>query len=173
MAQLVNFPLLNIFWGVLIIGTILLSIGKERLVTGFNVPQILVPIFSGCMMLIIFILPILLAFTVIHGIGELVARKDEADIMLVFDEKDLKNGSPILIYKKKLKKKGVTIREFYSRIPMEKWQEKKEALADVLNVHFIGEIEYGGKSNGNIILFKTAKGRKPIDRGDLYDETFM
>ena len=70
-------------------------------------------------------------------------------------------------------KGDVTIREFYSDIPMKSWIEKKEELADAFNCHFVGEqIFYGGKSDGKRIVIVTAKGRKPVPRGNLYDDEF-
>lgn len=94
--------------------------------------------------------------------------------MVAFSAKDLRNGCPILINKRKIRATDVTVREFYSNIPYDVWIEKKEAIADAMNVHFIEEIQYGGKSNNNgkIIVIKTAKGRKPTNRGILYDEEF-
>lgn len=154
----------------MIAGIIFLDIEKKQFVIAFDVPQILASIFNGCMSFVVIFLPVIITIVIIQSIGELVARKDESDIMLVFDKKDLENGNPILIYKKKLKNKSVTVREFYTTIPMSKWQKRKDDLADIMDVHFVGDIEYGGKSNGNIVRLKTAKGRKLVEREPLYDE---
>ena len=76
------------------------------------------------------------------------------------------------MYKKKDKKSGVTKREFYTAIPMERWQEKKEAICDRMDIHLIGDITYGGKhkNKGHQIYFESAKGRTPTERGALYDD---
>lgn len=153
------------------VGTVLLINGKGKIINMFNTPPLLTPIINVCLNFLVVFIPVIISISIIQGVGELTARKDEADLMFVFDKKELINGCPILIQKKTFKN-GITIREFYSKIPMEKWQERKEALADIFNVHIVGEIEYGGKSNGNKILIKTAKGRKAKDRGVLYDDTF-
>ena len=103
------------------------------------------------------------------------AKNDEADMCLVFGSKrDIKNQPPILIYKKKDGKSGVTKREFYTSIPMERWKENKDAICDRLDVHLIGDISYGGKKHnkGNHICFKSAEGRMPEDRGVMYDDEF-
>ena len=112
---------------------------------------------------------------IIESIGELTARKDEADMMLVFGNKrDVINQPPILIKKKWDKKRGTIQREFYTSISMEKWQENKEAICDRLDEHLIGDFSYGGKrkNKGNHIFFETGKGRKVQERGTLYDEGF-
>lgn len=121
-----------------------------------------------------FLIPALLILALLERIGELTARRDEAKLMVAFSANDLRNGCPILISKKKAKGTDVTVREFYSNIPYDVWIEKKEAVADAMNVHFVEEIQYGGKNNNNgkRIVIKTAKGRKPADRGVLYDEEF-
>lgn len=153
------------------VGTVLLINGKGKIINMFNTPPLLTPIINVCLNFLVVFIPVIISISIIQGVGELTARKDEADLMFVFDKKELINGCPMLIYKRTLKN-GVTVREFYSKIPMSRWQEQKEVIADVFNVHFICDIEYGGKSNGNKILIKTAKGRKAKDRGVLYDDTF-
>ena len=109
----------------------------------------------------------------IQVIGFCFAIKDEADMEIIFgDKRDVKNQQPILMYKKKDKKSSVISREFYTTIPMERWQEKREAICDRMNIHIIGDITYGGrkKNKGHLIYFKSAKGRKPTERGVLYDD---
>lgn len=109
----------------------------------------------------------------LETIGTLTARKDEGNLTLALKEQDLRNGVPLLIKKKKIKGTDVTVREFYSNIPFHTWIESKEAIADSMNVHFVEPaIEYGGKkkNNGKRIVIYTAKGRKPVKRGELYDE---
>ena len=170
--QFSNYPFLNLIWVLIIVGTVLLINGKEKFVDMLNTPPLLTPIIDVCIKYLIVLIPVIISMSIIKCIGELTARNDEANLMLAFDEKDLKNGCPILIHKKVIRKKGVVIREFYSTIPMQKWVDKQENIADIMNVHFICDIEYGGKSNGNKILIKTAKGRKAKDRGILYDNIF-
>lgn len=54
------------------------------------------------------------------------------------------------------------------------WKEKKDAICDRFDIHLIGDITYGGKKHnkGNHICFKSADGRKPGDKGVMYDDEF-
>lgn len=170
--QAINYPLINLAWIVFAIGLYFLILGRNIALNSIDVPQILEPIYRWCLLLFIIIFPLLLLVAFLQGIAEAIARRDEADVYRVFsDKRDVKNEAPILIYKKKVKNKDVIIREFYTTIPMERWQDRKEAISDIMNIHIIGDIEYSNH-NGNRIIFKSAKGRKPMERGVLYDDTF-
>lgn len=173
--QLWHYPLLNLIWVMFAVGVVFLVIAKNKYIANVNVYPIFQGIFSACMTVIISIFPIICAIGIVQLIGFLFAIKDEADMELVFgDKRDVKNQPPILISKKKDRKSGVIKRTFYTTIPMERWQEKKEAICDRLDAHLIGDITYGGKNRnkGNHIYFESAKGRKPKERGVLYDDTF-
>lgn len=171
-SQLMNIPLLNLLW-VLIAGiTVLLIFFKNKLLNGFNVPHILALAFEFAMNFAVISLPIILSWYLIEIIAEKTAIRDEANLILVFDSKVLKAGHPILISKKKIKGTDVIVREFFTYIPYNKWLEYKDAIADVMNVHFVEEIQYGGNHDGNRIVLKTAKGRKAIQRDVMYDENF-
>lgn len=172
--QLIHRTALNLLWLFVGLSTAIIIVLKNEFVEIANIPQLIEPIFNVALNVFVILLPIIMIFAVLEYIGELTARKDENKLMVAFSAKDLRNGCPILISKKKLKGTDVIIREFYSNIPYEIWIEKKEAIADAMNVHFVEEIQYGGKSNNNgkRIVIKTAKGRKPTDRGILYDEKF-
>lgn len=170
--QLRNYPVINIIWIGFFIGIYFLISLRKIVLTSFDVPQLLEPVFNGCMTFFIIVFPVLLVIGILQGIGEMTAKRDEADVFRVFsDNRDIKNEAPILIFKKKVKGKDVTVREFYTTIPMEQWQQKKEAISDIMNIHIIGEIEYCNH-HGNKIIIKSAKGRKIIERGVLYDDTF-
>lgn len=172
--QLIHKPILNLLWLFVGLLTAIIIVLKNEFVEIANIPQLIEPIFNVTLNVFVILLPIIMIFAVLEYIGELTARKDENKLMVAFSAKDLRNGCPILISKKKLKGTDVIIREFYSNIPYEIWIEKKEAVADAMNVHFVEEIQYGGKgnNNGKRIVIKTAKGRKPTDKGILYDEEF-
>lgn len=173
--QLLNYPLLNLFWIIFAVGVVFMVIVEKKYNANIEVYPMFKPIFSACMAAIIIIFPVICAIGLIQFIGFCFAIKDEADLELVFgDKRDVKNQPPILIYKKKDKKSGVIKREFYTAIPMERWQEKKEAICDRLDIHLIGDITYGGrkKNKGNHIYFESTKGRNPKERGVLYDDTF-
>ncbi|MDC0803556.1 MAG: hypothetical protein E6860_18290 [Clostridium sp.] len=171
-SQLMNKPLLNLFWILIVLVTVLLVFVKGKLLKGFEVPQMLAPIFEFSINFVIIILPIILSWYFIEKIGEKTAIRDEANLILVFDNKVLKCGHPILMSKRKVKGTDVIIREFFTYIPYKTWIEYKDAIADVMNVHFVEEIQYGGNHDGNRIVLKTAKGRKAIQRDVMYDESF-
>lgn len=173
--QFVHKPVLNLLWLFVVAFTVVITILKNEIVEITNIPPIIKPIFNITINLFVFLIPALLILALLERIGELTARRDEAKLMIAFSAKDLRNGCPILTSKRKAKgTEDVTVREFYSNIPYDAWIEKKEAVADAMNVHFVEEIQYGGKNNNNgkRIVIKTAKGRKPADRGVLYDEEF-
>lgn len=172
--QFVHKPVLNLLWLFVVAFTVVITILKNEIVEITNIPPIIKPIFNITINLFVFLIPALLILALLERIGELTARRDEAKLMIAFSAKDLRNGCPILISKRKANGTDVTVREFYSNIPYDAWIEKKEAIADAMNVHFVEEIQYGGKNNNNgkRIVIKTAKGRKPADRGVLYDEEF-
>ena len=173
--QLWNYPILNFIWVLFAVGVVLLIKVKKKYIANMDVYPMFETVFSTCMKAIIIIFPIICAIGLIQFIGFCFAIKDEADMEIVFgDKRDVKNQPPMLIFKKKDRKSGVIKREFYTTIPMERWQEKKEAICDRLDVHLIGDISYGGmkKNKGNHIYFESAKGRNPKERGVLYDDTF-
>lgn len=173
--QLLNYPILNLIWLLFGVIVMFLVIVEKKYIANMNVYPMFETLFSACITAVIIIFPIICAIGIVQLIGFLFAIRDEADMEIVFgDKRDIKNQPPILIYKKKDRKSGVIKREFYTAIPMERWQEKREAICDRMNIHLIGEITYGGrkKNKGNHIYFESAKGRKSKERGILYDDTF-
>ena len=115
---------------------------------------------------------LLLLLFILETIGKLTARKEEVALLIAFSPKDLRNGCPILMSKKRLKETNVIRREYYSDIPLHIWEEKKNAIADAMNIRFVEEIQYGGRANGKRIVLYTTSGRKAEGRGKLYDEEF-
>lgn len=172
--QLIHKPILNLLWLFVGLFIAIIVVLKNKIIELITIPQLIEPVFDIALNIFVFLIPIIMIFAISKYIGELTARKDENKLMVAFSAKDLRNGCPILISKKKVKGTDVTVREFYSNIPYDIWIEKKEAIADALNANFVEEIQYGGKgnNNGKIIVIKSAKGRKPTDRGILYDEEF-
>lgn len=175
LQQMVIHPMLNLIWLVFAVGVVFLVIGERRLLLNFEVYPLIYSVLELCTKFLIVMFSVISVIGIVQIIGQITAMKDEGDMNLVFgDRRDVKNQPPILISKKVIKKKDVTVRKFYSTIPMKRWQEKKEVICDIMNIHIIGEIEYGGKhnNNGNYIVIKSARGRKPTERGVLYDDTF-
>lgn len=173
--QLLNYPVLNIIWILFGFGVMILAVVVKKISTNLEIHSGLSQIFEGCMKVFMILFPIICAVGLIQMIGNIFARQDEADLELVFgDKRNVKNQPPMLIFKKKDKKSGVIKREFYTTISMERWQEMKDAICDRMDIHLIGDITYGGrkKNRGNHVYFESAKGRKPMGRGVLYDDTF-
>ena len=170
-------PILNIIWLAFAIGVRFFVMGVKWIVTYMEVYPLLAPAFKWCMGVIAFLFPILCAVAILQILGFLVAVQDEADLSIVFEErKEIKCQPPILIYKRRNRKSGVTKRIFSTVIPLECWQRKQEEICDRLNCHLVGKegITYGGRNNdnGNRIVIETAKGRKIKGRGVLYDDDF-
>lgn len=139
-----------------------------------ELPAIIHPICRYAVSIAVIGIFLTLLYTYILFLGEITARKDEANIAVVLPANALRNGNhPILISRKKIRGTHISIREFYSNISLKIWQEHQEAISDSLNVHFVSPyIEYGGKrnDNGNRVRLYTIPGKKRIDRGILYDE---
>ena len=114
--------------------------------------------------------PLFLIVAIIALIGVLSAIGDEANVEIAFSRDELRNGCPTLINKKRIKDTDVILREFYSNIPLRIWNRRTEELSDSLNVHFVEEIQYGGKSDGKRIVIRTAPSRELPQRITLYDD---
>jgi hypothetical protein len=170
--QMIHRPLLNIFLVPIITGTVFIWRKKDMTLTLFDVPQILYPIYRYTIIALAVLLPILFMLTLIEAIGNMTARKDEANLQEAFEPQELRNGSPVLMDKKRIKGSNVTMREFYSNIPMITWIERQEEIVDSMNIHFVEKLKYGGKSNGKRIVMYTAQGRGVTSRGKLYDDEF-
>ncbi len=171
-GQIKQYPFLLILTIPIIALTIIIWAKMDLAFTVFDIPMIILPVYAVTVKAFGVMIPLILAWGLIDAIGTLTARKDEALIQMAFKEKKLRNGSPILIYKRKDKKTGVTIREWYSPIPMNLWVERQEVIADAMNIHFVQNFRYGGRSNGNRFVMYSAEGREATSRGVLYDDDF-
>lgn len=171
-VQLINRPFLNVLLIPIVILSVLVWKGKERLLVCFDVPEILLPAFQFSVLFIAIMIPLLLLLLLLETIGKLTARKDELALLIAFDQKQLRNGCPILMSKKRQKETNVIRREYYSDIPLHIWEKNKNAIADAMNIRFIEEIQYGGRANGKRIVIYTSSGRKAENREKLYDEEF-
>lgn len=169
--QFFNYPVLNTIWILVGIAIKYFIIVERNIVLNLQVAPLLQDVFKWCIKIIEVVFPIICLIGFIQLIGEITAVKDEALIYKVFaNNGDYKNDPPILIRKKV--KNGVTTREFYTTISMKEWENKIDDICDKLDIHLIGEIVYGGKNENTGYLRKitSAKGRKTIDRGVIYDD---
>lgn len=175
LQQMVIHPLVNISWLLFLGEAGFLLWGEKRILSEIKIPSFMQSVLHWCMISIVVLFLVFSIVGLIQLIGHMFARKDEADMCLIFgSRRDIKNQLPILIHKKTDRSSGVTKREFYSSIPMERWKENKEAICDRLDIHIIKDFDYGGKrhNKGNHICFYSAKGRLPEDRGIMYDDEF-
>jgi hypothetical protein len=171
--QLGNHPAINIAWILFIVVTVAVVCFIKRLKQFLDIPDMIRPVLDRCVMAIELVLPVLCLIGILEVIGYFTAIKDESNLKLVFGNKrDIEYMTPILIYKRYIKNKGVTVREFYTTIPMKEWLDKKESISDSLNITIVGDIEYGGNNDGNRIIFKSVKCRKLVKKDVLYDDTF-
>lgn len=170
--EMIQFPLLNILLLPIIALTVIIWLKMDYAFTVFDVPKIIFPFYAVIIKAFGVLIPITLVWGLIDVIGSVIARKDEALMQMAFNGKELRNGSPILMYKCKDKKTGVTKREWYSPIPMKLWVEHQEEIADAMNIHFVQNFRYGGKSNGSNIVMYSAESREVMARGVLFDDEF-
>lgn len=170
--QLIHKPLMFVLIFPIIAGICFVWIKKDMLFSLFSVSQVLFPIYKFTILIMIIMLPIILILAVLETIGDIIARRDEADLQEAFNSNELRNGCPILMNKKRVKGSDVIMREFYSSIPMRIWVERQEEIADSMNVCFVEKLKYGGRSNGKRIVMYTTEGRKMKSRGKLYDEEY-
>lgn len=170
--QLIDKPFLNVLLIPIIILFVILWKEKEKIISLFDVPEILFSAFHFSICFMAIMIPLLLLLLILEIIGKLTARKDEVALLIAFEPKELRNGCPILMSKKKLKRTNVIRREYYSDIPLYVWEERKNSIADAMNIRFVEEIQYGGKANGKRIVIYTSSGRKAENREKLYDEEF-
>lgn len=94
------------------------------------ISPMLQPIYQYIIAFGIVLIPLIFLFWFLHFLGDRTAIQDEANLVVAFMEKDLRNGHPLLIKRIKIKGTDVTIREFYSNIPLKIWKERKEEMAD-------------------------------------------
>ena len=137
-----------------------------------EVAEFLFPVFKISLHIIAIIFPIILLIYTIQIIGERTAIKDETNILLAFTHVTMLNQPPILISKKKDRKKEIIIREFYTNQPLHIWEEKKKDIQAKFSGTSVGKgLEYGGKNHndGKKIILYMRKGLQAEDRGTMYE----
>ncbi len=173
--QLWYYPITNLFWLIPIFSVILLSFLTKKIDSLLHRFPIIMDIVHILMIVLIVTILFSMAIGIPFVIGELYARKDETKIALAFSRNShIGNYPPFLISKKRIMKTKIIEREFYSIIPLKEWINNEDAICDLLDIHVIGDIHYGGKNNdtGYIISFRSSKGRFASERGVIEDEEF-
>lgn len=153
-------PILLVLFLPIVVLTIGIWIKMDSLLALFEVPKMLLPIYEITIKAFGVIIPVIFAWAVIEAIGLLTARKDEQSILMAFDEKELRNGSPILMYKSKDKARGYISRVWYSPIPLDIWIERQERIEHQMKESIIKELDYDEKSKDNRIVMISVKGMK-------------
>ena len=157
---------LNIILLVMLLPIVVITIGiwvkMDFLLAIFDAPKLIRPIYEMSIKTLGVIIPMLLAWTLIETIGSLTARKDEQSILMAFDEKELRNGSPILMYKSKDKRRGYIRRVWYSPIPLDIWIERQERIEHQMKETIIKELDYDERAKDNRIVMVSLKGMKRV-----------
>lgn len=155
-------PILVVIFLPIVAVTIGIWLQMNCFLTFIEVPKIINPIYEIIMKAFGVIIPVILSWSVIQAIGTLTARKDEQSILMAFDEKELKNGSPILMYKEKDKKKGYISRVWYSPIPLDIWLERQDRVEHQMKETIISELDYDVRAKDNRIVMISLKGMKRV-----------
>lgn len=159
--QLVNHRFLNVIWILFAVGVSFMAKIEKKYIANIEVYPMFQSTFSVCMKVIMIIFPVICAVGLVQFIGYCFAVKDEGRIYKIFcDNKNNRYEAPILTKKKVTNE--VTIREFYTTIPMKEWQDRENDICDVFNCRIQGSIEYGGKNNrtGYLRTLKSVNERK-------------
>ena len=173
--QMINKPVLNIVLLPVIIFSIIIWGKQDLLLVLFKVSDFWMPIYRYMSIILVILFPIISILAIFDTIGNITARKDEADLQEAFEKNELRNGCPILINKKRIKGSDVIMREFYTEIPEKIWDKRKNEIADSMNIHYVKKdkpFSHGKKANGRRIVMYSGVGREDPERGEIYDEQF-
>lgn len=163
-------PLLAVAFLPIVVATTIIWTKMDILLAFIEVPKIMSPIYEKTIKALGVIIPIIFAWWVIEGIGSLTARKDEQSILMAFDEKELRNGSPILMYKRKDKTRGYISRVWYSPIPLNIWIERQDRIEHQMRETIIKELDYDERAKDNRIVMISVKGMKRVkEEKPFYD----
>lgn len=174
-TQMINKPVLNIVLLPVIICSIIIWGKQDLLLVLFKVSGFWMPIYRYMSIILVILFPSISILAIFDTIGNITARKDEADLQEAFEKNELRNGCPILINKKRIKGSDVIMREFYTEIPEKIWDKRKNEIADSMNIHYVKKdkpFSHGEKANGRRIVMYSGEGREDPERGEIYDEQF-
>ena len=155
-------PILAVMFLPIVAATIIIWIKMDYLLALFEIPRIISSIYEMTVKAFGVIIPVILAFCVIEAIGSLTARKDEQSILMAFDDKELRNGSPILMYKSKDKTRGYITRFWYSPVPLNVWIERQDRIEHQMKETIIRELDYDERAKDNRIVMISVKGMKRV-----------
>lgn len=165
--QIRRYPIVLVLFIPIFVLTTMIWVKMDYFLSMHNLPKIIFPLYEIAIKTFGVILPIIVTWSVIDAIGSITSRKDEASIQMAFDEKELRNGNPILLCKRKDKNARIIIRKWYSPIPLKMLIEHQEIIEHQMN-EFIKKLEYDDKVGDNRILMVSTKGRKSIGKDILF-----
>lgn len=160
--QIRSHPVLLVLYLPIVVLAIGMWANMNTLLTLFEVPKILSPFYEITVKTFGAIIPVILVWGLVEAIGSLAARRDEQSILMAFDEKELRNGSPILMYKSKDKTRGYISRVWYSPIPLGIWIERQDRIEHQMRESIIKELDYDEKAKDNRIVMISVKGMKRV-----------
>lgn len=169
MLQMLRKPYLAIMILPIIFGAVFIWQERAKVLQVFDVSPLLEKMYDYIYCILAIFLPIILLIAVLESIGEITARKIEADLQETFNEKELRNGSPILVDKRRIKHTDVIEWELYSEIPLEIWEKRQNAIQDLMCVSFVDKIKRNINNSRRIIL-TTRKGRGKREIGVVEDD---
>lgn len=162
LQQIRQYPLMLVLFLPIAILAVAIWIKMDYMLSVFNAPKILFSLFEIAIKAIGIIIPIILVWAIVEVIGSLTSRKDEASILMAFDEKELRNGSPILMYKSKDKIRGYIRRVWHSPIPLKIWIEHQDRIEHQMKESIIKELDYDDRAKDNGIVMISVKGMKRV-----------
>ncbi len=160
-------PILFVLFMPIVVITMGIWIKMDYLISLISVPAIILPTYVILIKIFGVIVPLILVWAIIDAIGSVTASKDEQSIMMAFDMKELRNGSPILMYKSKDKVRGHITRVWYSPIPLGTWVERQNEIEHQMKETIIKEIEYDKRAKDNRIVLISVKGMNRVKEDNL------
>lgn len=153
-------PILLVMFLPIVVATVVIWTKMDSILALIELPKIISPIYAMTVKAFGVIIPVILMWGVIETIGSLTARNDEQSILMSFDEKELRNGSPILMYKSKDKTRGYITRVWYSPASLNTWIEHQDRIEHQMKETIIKELDYDERAKDNRIVMVSVKGMK-------------
>lgn len=162
--QIKSHPFLLVMFVPVVVITIVIWFKMDFFLSLIEPQNIILPIYKITVKALGVIIPIVLAWAVIDIIGSLTARKDEKSILMAFDKKELRNGSPVVVCKRKDIKNDTIRRVWYSPIPLDIWVERQKRIEHQMNETILKELDYDTRSKGSRIVMISTKGMKQVKK---------
>lgn len=175
LQQLYYRPYLNIFTICICVTYSVMWYYKDFVLKEFYILDLLIPFLQIIISVFLWVMFLLSVIGMLEEIGKIVAREDESGLAYTFVNSNMRMRCPILFSKKLLKGTNVTVREFYSEIPLHNWIDMKNDIEDNLDITLVEPyITYGGKNKDTSkrIIMYSLRGKKGRNQMELQDEEF-